>query len=72
MLLSIIGLVLTIAVIFLIVWSIRWFWAWLGRGKRLQGVCDDDLVSADVKQVVARRCALRRGSGTASRARSSA
>ena len=59
MLLSIIGLVLTIAVIFLIVWSIRWFWAWLGRGKRLQGVCDDDLVSADVKQVVARLDALR-------------
>lgn len=59
MLLSIISLVLTIAIIFLVIWGIRWFWAWLGRGKRLKGVCDDDLVSPGTKQAVARLEALR-------------
>ena len=40
MLLSIISLVLTVLFIVFIFWCISAFWAWLGRGKRLKGVCD--------------------------------
>lgn len=59
MLLSLISLVLTVLVVVFVVWCITSFWAWLGRGKRLKGVCDDDLVSADVKEAVERLEAYR-------------
>lgn len=59
MLLSLISLVLTVLVVVFVVWCITSFWAWLGRGKRLKGVCDDDLVSADVKEAVERLDAYR-------------
>lgn len=59
MLLSIVSLVLVVLFIMLVVWAIGTFWAWLGRGKRLQGVCEQDLVPDDVKQTVARLDALR-------------
>ncbi len=67
MLLSLISLVLTVLVVVFIIWCITSFWAWLGRGKRLKGVCDDDLVSDDVKEAVERleayRAAQKLGSG---------
>lgn len=67
MLLSLISLVLTVLVVVFVVWCITSFWAWLGRGKRLKGVCDDDLVSADVKEAVERldtyRAAQKLGQG---------
>ena len=59
MLLSLISLVLTVLVVVFVVWCITSFWAWLGRGKRLKGVCDDDLVSTDVKEAVERLDAYR-------------
>ncbi len=59
MLLSLISLVLTVLVVVFVVWCITSFWAWLGRGKRLKSVCDDDLVSADVKEAVERLDAYR-------------
>ena len=59
MLLSIISLALTVLFIVFIFWCISAFWAWLGRGKRLKGVCDQDLVSDDVKETVARLEALK-------------
>lgn len=59
MLLSIISFVLTVLFIVFIFWCISAFWAWLGRGKRLKGVCDQDLVSDDVKETVARLEALK-------------
>lgn len=59
MLLSLISLVVTILLIVFIIWCISVFWAWLGRGKRLKGVCDQDLVSEDVKETVARLNAIK-------------
>lgn len=59
MLLSIISLVITVLVIVFIVWLIAAFWAWLGRGKRLKGVCEKDLVSDGVKSTVEELEALR-------------
>lgn len=59
MLLSIISLVVTVAVVMLAIWGITSFWAWLGRGKRLRGVCEQDLVSDDIKDTVERTRALR-------------
>ena len=52
MLLSIVSLVIVVAVIYLVIWAIGAFWAWLGRGKKLHGVVDDDLVSADIQKKV--------------------
>lgn len=59
MLLSIISLVVVIFVVSVIIWAIMWFWSWLGRGKKLKGMIDDDLVSDDVKGAVARLNAIR-------------
>ena len=53
MLLSIISLALTVLFIVFIFWCISAFWAWL------KGVCDQDLVSDDVKETVARLEALK-------------
>lgn len=59
MLFSIISLVITVLAIVFVLWCIGAFWAWLGRGKRLKGVCDQDLVSDDVKEAVEEVDALR-------------
>lgn len=59
MLFSLISLVITVLVIIFILWLIGVFWAWLGRGKRLKGACDQDLVSADLKQTVEKLEAIR-------------
>ena len=59
MLFSILSLVLTVLFVVFIFWCISSFWAWLGRGKRLKGMCDQDLVSEDVKETMARLEALK-------------
>ncbi len=59
MLFSILSLVLTVLFVVFIFWCISSFWAWLGRGKRLKGMCDQDLVSDDVKDTMARLEALK-------------
>ncbi len=59
MLFSILSLVLTVLFVVFIFWCISSFLAWLGRGKRLKGMCDQDLVSEDVKKTMARLEALK-------------
>lgn len=59
MLLSIVSLVLTVAFISFIFWVISMFWAWLGRGKQVRGVCEQDLVSQNVQETVRRMEAYR-------------
>ncbi len=59
MLLSIFSLVLTVLFVVFIFWCISSFWAWLGRGKRVRGVCEQDLVSDEVKETVAKLEALK-------------
>ena len=49
MLFSIISLVVVILVAVFVFWCISAFWSWLGRGKQLKRVYDQDLVSADIK-----------------------
>lgn len=52
MLFSIISLVLTILVVVFVFWCISAFWAWLGRGKQLKRVYDQDLISPEIKEKV--------------------
>lgn len=59
MLLSIVSLVLTILVILLIVWAIGMFWAWLGRGKRLRNAAEDDAITPETRQMIAKIEAVR-------------
>lgn len=59
MLLSIISLVLTILLILLVVWAIGMFWAWLGRGKRLRNAAEDDALTPETRQMIAKIEAVR-------------
>ena len=52
MLFSIISLVITILVLVFVFWCISAFWSWLGRGKQVRRVYDQDLVSADIKSKI--------------------
>lgn len=52
MLLSIIGLVLTVLLVALIIWAIGWFWAWLGRGKQIKHAKDADALSPATRKVI--------------------
>lgn len=52
MLLSIISLVLVILFVVFIAWCIGAFWAWLGRGKRVRGASENELVSPETQQLV--------------------
>lgn len=49
MLFSIISLVVTILIAIFAFWCISAFWSWLGRGKQVRRVYDQDLISADIK-----------------------
>ncbi len=49
MLFSIISLVATILIAIFAFWCISAFWSWLGRGKQVRRVYDQDLISADIK-----------------------
>ncbi|WP_251178590.1 putative ABC transporter permease [Adlercreutzia agrestimuris] len=49
MLFSIISLVATILIAIFVFWCISAFWSWLGRGKQVRRVYDQDLISADIK-----------------------
>lgn len=49
MLFSIISLVATILIAVFVFWCISAFWSWLGRGKQVRRVYDQDLISADIK-----------------------
>ena len=59
MLLSIVSLVLTILVVLLVVWAIGMFWAWLGRGKRLRNAAEDDAITPETRQMIAKIEAVR-------------
>lgn len=49
MLLSILSLVLMLMLIRFVIWVIRSFWRWLGRGKELQQLVDEERVDPDVR-----------------------
>ncbi len=52
MLTSIISLLITALIIIGVLWAIRAFWDWLGRGKLVRNACDEDLVTPDVKEAI--------------------
>lgn len=52
MLTSIISLLIIALIIVGILWVIRIFWDWLGRGKLVRNACEDDLVTPDVKEAI--------------------
>ncbi len=52
MLLSLISLVIVLALVCLVLWCIRSFWAWLGRGKQLRRAGTSDVVSPETRKQI--------------------
>lgn len=59
MLLSIISLVLTISFIVFVIWAAAVFWAWLGRGKPLRHVAENDSITPETRQAIEKMEAAR-------------